>query len=111
MHFLKKFISDEEDDKNVLSYLPVTLEIDEPENVDGPLMAQNSQMLTTCDSGTPTKSPKRMKAIDIDLKDAPREGNLLVFFFSFYTVSYFIVTIIFTNLTDLVSKKFFNSPS
>lgn len=53
-------------------YLPVTLEIDEPEQLDVPVgMGQVSQ------SQDPETSPssKKVKTVDIVLRDAPKDGN------------------------------------
>lgn len=64
-----KFFSDEEEeDLESLVYLPVTLEIDENElEVDGPTS------LTPVPE-TSAKS-KRLKTVEIDLKEAPKDGK------------------------------------
>lgn len=58
---------DEEDEKNALIYLPVTLEIDEPEQLDVPL----APIMPSEDSSN------RIKAVDIVLSnDAPKDGKV-----------------------------------
>ena len=47
-------------------FLPIAPEIDDPE-VEGPVVPSSQPE-------TPTKS-KRIKTVDIDLKEAPRDGN------------------------------------
>lgn len=60
---------DEEVERNDLVYLPVTLEIDEPEQTDGPLLQPPTQ------PGTPTKQSKKVKPVDIVLLDVVRDGK------------------------------------
>jgi len=54
----------------MLLYLPITLEIDDSENPD-PMMTHYPPQGPSDDS---LKSPKRVKLVDIDLKDAPKDG-------------------------------------
>ena len=62
------YLSDEEEeDHSALIFLPIAPEIDDPE-VEGPVIPSPQPE-------TPTKS-KRIKTVDIDLKEAPRDGNL-----------------------------------
>ena len=68
---IKNSDEEEEDEKDALVYLPVSLEIDEPETaMDIPLMNQ-----APSDPSTPTKPGKKIKAIDIHM-DGVREGML-----------------------------------
>lgn len=68
IYFLKKcfnFSDEEEEDQSALIYLPMAPDIDEPEIEGTPPVAPQVE--------TPSKS-RRPKTIDIDLKEAPKDG-------------------------------------
>lgn len=61
---------DESVDQDGLMYLPISLEMDEVENIESG--AYNSGVKN--ESSSSVKTPRKAKAVDVDLRDAPREG-------------------------------------
>lgn len=64
------FLSSDEDEKeeeNTLIYLPVSLEIDDSDNLD---VVENGPANTS-----DTDSPSKSKTVEIDLKNAPKDGK------------------------------------
>ena len=55
-------------------YLPITLEIDEPEQIDAPLAMQSAL------TDEIPRSSKKVKSVDIILDDAPKDGKALGIF-------------------------------
>lgn len=72
MYIIFNSDEDEVDEQDMLLYLPITLEIDDSENPDCSLMTHFGPQ---CPNETSAKSPKRAKLVDIDLKDAPKDGK------------------------------------
>jgi COMPASS component SWD1 len=70
-HPTAMYLSSDEDDeaeRNDLVYLPVTLEIDEPEQLDGPLPFQPPTQ-----PGASTKQAKKVKPVEIVLQDIAKD--------------------------------------
>lgn len=63
---------DESAEQDGLYFLPISLEFDEVENVDS---AFNHFGKDASESPIPTKSPRKAKVVDIDLKDNSKDGG------------------------------------
>ena len=80
---------EEEEDKSALLYLPIAPEIEDPEDnwVPGvdptPTHSDDSPHKRNYDAAKENASPKKKKpkTLDIELENAPLDGNLLYFFF------------------------------
>ena len=73
--------SDEDDDRNTLLYLPISPEIEEPEEGWGLEGAPNEDSVSKrMSDGKENASPKkkRAKTCDIALENAPTDGNVLL---------------------------------
>ncbi|RWS11575.1 retinoblastoma-binding protein 5-like protein [Dinothrombium tinctorium] len=74
-HYLSSDESEEDEEKSLV-YLPVSLEIDEPENIDGSSLVNQHPNQNTSSPATPQKNARSVKAVDIELQNTSNEGSI-----------------------------------